>query len=73
MDWTCVNFQTTTNGDNARTRASDFKHLPAVILSIFIVNILGRFMFNIGLSTEKNKFYHGFTRIIFNEYHQMFC
>ena len=28
-------------GDYARTRASDFKHLPAVILNVFLVNILG--------------------------------
>ena len=33
-------------GDNARTRASDFKHLPAVILSIY--GGYSRFLFNIG-------------------------
>ena len=30
-----------TKGDYARTGASDFKHLPAVILNAFLVNILG--------------------------------
>ena len=28
-------------GDYARTRASDSKHLPAVILNVILVNILG--------------------------------
>ena len=50
-------------GDNARTRASAFKHLPAVILSIY--GGYSRFLFNIGSQVKlfqlKKKFYHGLT------------
>ena len=38
--------------DNARTRASDFKHLPVVIL--FIFGEYSRFLFNI--TSKRNNF-----------------
>ena len=46
-------------GDYARTRASDSKHLPAVILNVFLVNILGLCSMSLYINL-KNKFHYGF-------------
>ena len=44
----------------ARTRTSDSKNLPAVILNIFCVNIPTSFMFDIVIPTKRIKFNQGF-------------
>ena len=56
----CLFFKSQKNkGDYPRTRASDSKHLPAVILNVFFGEYT-RVMFNIVISTKKIKFHHGF-------------
>ena len=40
-------------GDYSRTRAGDFKHLPAVIINVFFCEYT-RVMFNIVISILKN-------------------
>ena len=49
-------------GDYAQTRASDFKHLPAVNPSNFLVDIGIMFKFNI--PTYQLKFHHFFGTIL---------
>ena len=43
-------------GDYPRTRAGDYKHLPAVILNVFLVNILGYVKYQYIKLKKKNKF-----------------
>ena len=68
-------------GDYPRTRASDSKHLPAMILNVFFVNIIGFcHLCNIIISIKEIKFHHGFiwkklwnVWHFFTTQHQMFC
>ena len=55
-----VHLEVFVKGDYPRTRASDFKHLSALIHSIVLVNILGLFLI-FALSTKKS----GFTIVLY--------